>query len=114
MRNEHGEWIKVFSRNIGRATSFTAELWGLGDGLTLCKVLKLCAVDIQIDAKAVLELLANPLCSNTVVTPIVDDYRRLLSQIPQVRLGHCYREANSCADFLAKKGITQDGLFCLC
>ena len=71
----------------------------------------MCAVDIQIDAKAVLELLANPLCSNTVVTPIVDDYRRLLSQIPQVRLGHCYREANSCADFLAKKGITQDGDF---
>nr|POE84254.1 hypothetical protein CFP56_70881 [Quercus suber] len=36
---------------------------------------------------------------------------RLLSQIPQVRLGHCYREANGCADFPAKKGITQAGDF---
>ena len=68
----------------------------------------MCAVDIQLDAKAVIELLANPLCSNNVVTPIVDDCRLLLSQIPQVRLSHCYREANGCADFLAKNGITQD------
>ena len=111
MRNEHGEWIKVFSRNIGKATSFTAKLWGLRDGLTLCKVLNLCDVDIQINAKAVIELLANPLYSNTVVTHIVDDCRCLLSQIPQVRLNHCYRKANGCADFLAKKGITQDGDF---
>ena len=26
LRNEHGEWIKGFSRNIGRATSFAAKL----------------------------------------------------------------------------------------
>ena len=115
LRNESCECIKGFSRNIGRATNFTAELWGLRDGLTLCKDLNLCAINIQIDAKAIIELLANPLCSNIVVTPIVDDCKRLLSQIPQVKLGHCYREANGCADFLAKKGISQDGdFFCLC
>ena len=39
--------------------------------------------------------------------PIIDDCRKLISSTPQVRIGHCYREANSCADFLTKMGSAQ-------
>ena len=45
--------------------------------------------------------------------PIIDDYRKLISRIPQVRIGRCYREANSCADFLAKMGSAQNREFIL-
>ena len=45
--------------------------------------------------------------------PIVDDCRQLIFQFGQVRIGHCYHEANFCADFLARKGALQDCCFCV-
>ena len=39
--------------------------------------------------------------------------RQLISQLAQVCLGHCYREANACADFLARKGALQASSFIL-
>ena len=36
-----------------------------------------------------------------------------MSQIGQVRISHCFREANSCADFLARLGTHQDSCFVL-
>ena len=71
------------------------------------------AVDIQIDAKAVVDVNRNPSYSNRVVMPIVDDCRQQISQFGQVQIGHCYREVNFCADFLAKKGALQDFCFCV-
>ena len=44
--------------------------------------------------------------------PIIDDCRQLISQFGQVRIGHCYREANFCADFLSSKGALY--YCCLC
>ncbi|KAK4590598.1 hypothetical protein RGQ29_020951 [Quercus rubra] len=38
---------------------------------------------------------------------------QLISQLAQVRIGHCYREANACADFLARKGALQASSFIL-
>ena len=32
------------------------------------------------------------------------DCRKFLKDIPQVRIRHCYREANKCADALARRG----------
>ena len=39
--------------------------------------------------------------------------RQLISQLAQVWIGHCYREANACADFLARKGALQASSFIL-
>ena len=95
IRDDQGNCVAGFSMNIGFSTSFLVELWALRDGLTLCKNLNLNAVDIQIDAKAIVMLFSNPSYSNSFAMPIVDDCRLLFSQIPHVRIGHCYREANS-------------------
>ena len=103
----------VFSRSIGCADSFMAELWGLRDGLTLCIDLQLTAVDVQLDAKAVVQLLANSSSSNLCALPLLDDCRKLVSQIGQVRISHCFREANCCVDFLARLGNHQDNCFVL-
>ena len=82
LRDDQGNWVAGFSRNIGFSTSFIAELWALSDGLTLYNNLKLNAVDIQIDAKAIVVLLSNPSYSNDFAMPIVDDCRQLIFQIP--------------------------------
>ena len=113
LRDDQGNWVAGFSRNIGFSTSFIAELWALSDGLTLYNNLKLNAVDIQIDAKAIVVLLSNPSYSNSFAMPIVDNCRQLISQIPQVWIGHCYCEANSCADFIARIGPSQNSDFIL-
>lgn len=107
IRNEKGEWIVGFARKIGVTNNFIAELWGLRDGLIQCPTLSLSAVEIEINAKAIVKLLANPSYYNHVVSPLVDDCRSLLSHIPQTRIKHCYQEANRCTDVLARLGITQ-------
>ena len=107
LRDDQGNWVAGFSKNIGFSTSFIAELWALRDGLTLCNNLNLNAVDIQIDAKAIVVLLSNSSYSNSFAMSIVDDCMQLISQISQVQIGHCYHEANSCVDFLARIGSSQ-------
>lgn len=37
---------------------------------------------------------------------MLNDYRFLLCQFQQVRTSHAFREANRCADYLAKGGCT--------
>ena len=58
-------------------------------------------------------LFSNPSYSNSFAMPIVDDCRLLFSQIPYVQIGHCYGEANSYADFLARIGSCQNSDFIL-
>lgn len=38
-------------------------------------------------------------------SPIVDDYRNLLYQIPMLKLSHCYKEAKFCAYTLTRKAV---------
>lgn len=78
IRNEKGEWIVGFARKIGVTNNFVAELWGLRDGLIQCLTLSLLAVEIEIDAKAKVELLANTSYYNHAISPLVDDCRSLL------------------------------------
>ena len=65
-------------------------------------------------------MLKQLLCfSLTLLTPIALPCLLLMivgfffSQIPYVQIGHCYRETNSCADFLARIGSCQNSDFIL-
>ena len=75
--------------------------------------MQLSAVDVQLDAKAVVQLLSNSYSANICALPLLDDCRQLKSQIGHVRIRHCFREANPCADFLAHLGSHQDSTFVL-
>lgn len=48
--------------------------------------------------------LACNLCSNNAHYSLIWDCRQLMGKIPEVKIRHCFREANQCADKLAKKG----------
>ena len=107
IRDDYGRWIVGFSRRIGVTSCFLAELWALRDGLRLCVSRKFHAVEVEIDAKAIVDALNNPRYSNLFVSAIMDDCRTLFSQIPRTCFRHCYREMNRCADALARKGGCQ-------
>ncbi|KAL0016724.1 hypothetical protein SO802_003793, partial [Lithocarpus litseifolius] len=45
-------------------------------------------------------------CSNRKHSPLLDDCKSLLSRFTQTRVVHVLREANKCANFLARRGCT--------
>ncbi|KAL0007565.1 hypothetical protein SO802_009067 [Lithocarpus litseifolius] len=107
IRDDMGNWVVGFTRKLGNVNSFTAEVWALRDGLILCHQMKFPAVIIELDAKALVDALSNPRSSNSVISPLFDDCKLLISQIPHVRIKHVFREANKCADRLANSGHAQ-------
>ena len=73
----------------------------------LCTKRNLAMVEVEFDAKAVVDMLSNSQYLNNAISPLIEDCKCLISQIPQVRFKHCYCEANRCADKLARKGANQ-------
>ena len=84
IRDASGNWVIGFTRKLGRLNSFTAKAWALRDGLLLCCNLKLSAVVVELDAKALVDALSNPSYSNSVISPLFDDCKLLASQIPHL------------------------------
>ena len=82
-----------------------AELWALRDGLLLAKEMGLNNLIIEMDALSVV-LLMNNNTVNLLMEPLLTDCRNLLSEIPNKQIVHIYREANQCADALAKLGAS--------
>lgn len=107
IHNGEGEWVCDYARKIGITTNFAVELWGLRDGLLLCLKLHLPAIEIEIDVKSIVNLLKNLKATNNVISPLVDDCRYLISQLPRVHVKHRFREANRCVDVLARLGFNQ-------
>ncbi|XP_050259191.1 uncharacterized protein LOC126704213 [Quercus robur] len=108
VRDDRGEWMAGFSRRIGATNSFMAKFWGLRDGLILCCNLHIPSLIVELDAKAIVDALLNLNYENNVISPILDDCRQLVTQFHRIQFKHCYREANQCADVLARRGAEQD------
>ena len=100
-----------FTRNIGISSSFIAKFWALRDRLLICVHRNFNAVEVELDAKAVIDVLSASKSTNSLVAPLVDDCRQLATQIHQIRFKHCFREANRSADKLARMGAAQDSQF---
>ena len=104
IRDYHGNWVKRYSRSIGHTTSVLAEWWALRDRLILATQLGIDQLDVELDAKVIVELLNGAECPNRSYSPLLNDCKSLMASLVQVRVRHCFREANQCADFLAKRG----------
>lgn len=102
-----------FARNIGVAPNYTAELWALHDGLLLCIEKNLNCVEVELDAKYIVDILNSPRGTSSVLSSLVDDCRLLATWITRIRFKHCYRKANKSVDKLAKLGTAQEEPFIL-
>ena len=82
----------------------------------MCLNYNFVAVEVELDAKAIMEANANPYYTNVFISTHMEDCKLLASQIPQVRFRHCYREANRCANALAHMRGSQatDFVFLAC
>ena len=111
IRDEEGAWDVGFARNIGISSSFIAELWALRDRLLIYVHRNFNAIEVELDAKVVIDVLPASNCTNNLVAPLVDDYRQLATQIHQICFKHYFREANQSANKLARMGAAQDSQF---
>ena len=103
LRDHDGVWLKGFARGLGFTNSILAELWALRDELLLAKELGFQQLIIELDALSVVILMNNE-TENLLMEPLLTDCRNLLKEIPNKRVIHAFREANQCADALAKLG----------
>ena len=108
IRDHAGHWIRGFTRRVGVTTSLAAELWALRDGLSLIVDMGFLYVSIEMDALMVASFLALNSIPHPSLRTLVDDCRFLLQRIPHKELKHVFREANKCADRLAKLGGSQE------
>ena len=104
IRNSRGEWVSGYAHAIGHTSSVAAELWALRDGLNLCSALNLTNVIFELDAKLVVNLVQKGSDGPSGNDVIIADNIEGLQKIPRTRVQHCYREANKCADALARRG----------
>ena len=100
-RDHEGNWVKGYSKGIGHTNSFLAELWALRDDLNVAKEMGVSNLIIELDVLSIV-LLMNNEAENIMMEPLLSDCRILLKQIPNKRVLHIFREANQCADALAK------------
>jgi ribonuclease HI len=111
IRNYLGNWVGGFSRSIGITTSVQAELRALKDGLQLALDLEIPNLEIEMDSTVAVKLLHSTNSPNAFLSSIVNDCRYLLERFEAYTLKHIYREANGCADLLAKAGCDQHSDF---
>ena len=82
IKDANGQLVRGFSRRIGITTIFAAELWGLREGLLLCRDLNLPSLVIELDAEFVVLAPKNPSYANNFISSILDDCRLLVSHMP--------------------------------
>uniref|UniRef100_A0A2N9IZP5 C2H2-type domain-containing protein n=1 Tax=Fagus sylvatica TaxID=28930 RepID=A0A2N9IZP5_FAGSY len=102
-----GDWVGGFSRAIGITTSVQAELRALKDGLNLAIDLGILNLEIEMDSLVAVELVNSITTPNAFLSTIVTDCRSLMERFERCSLKHIFREANGCADLLAKSGCDQ-------
>ena len=79
VRNDDGHWVVGFSKRIGVTSSFVAELWRLREGLKRCCTLNIHCLEIEMDAKSIVDVLRNADSITDIISPILDDCRQLLT-----------------------------------
>ena len=74
----------------------------------MCLSLNIPCLVVELDAKTVVDVLRNYSYDNRIISPTMDDCRQLVLCFQQIQIKHCYRQANRCADMLAKMGVEQE------
>ena len=105
--NSLGAWISAFSLHMGIISKNIAELEAIFQGLILAWNLGFKFIHLEIDFMIVLSWLTNDKDISLDVIPLLCDCRNLMECDWTVQVYHIFREANGCADVVAKRGNQQ-------
>ena len=103
MRDHRGQWISGFSLRGRFATNNMAELATVKQGLEMAWNMGYKLLHLELDSKEIFSWLTNYNVNYpTNMLPLICDCKNLLHQEWEMHVHHVYREANGCADILAK------------
>ena len=105
LRCSNGDWIAGFARKLGNTTSTIAELLALKDGLIVAKQLGIENICIKMDANFIVHLVSSASMVNLMLEPLLTDCINLIKTFPNHSVAHVFREANCCANRLARIGV---------
>ena len=88
------------------------KLWALRNRLKLAADEKISNLIVELDALAIVHIMRNS-NSNLSLEPLLTDCRLHLKKFHNLRVVHVYKEANRCADALARIGSSNDEPFIL-
>ena len=106
IRYHHSRFLASFSANLGVCTITVAELWGMFFGLKIAHLMGKDKVVLEADSLCSVQIcLQNPFGFHSC-NPLITAIWNLYAAIGEVQIVHQFREANACADTLAKLGHT--------
>lgn len=100
LRNDQGDWIDGFARNLGVASAIKAELLGRLEGLMLAWNTSVRRLIVAMDSKSVIHLLQKRVEDCHPLAPLICCYLQMIVKDWLVRLEHTYREGNRVVDQL--------------
>lgn len=103
LRRPDGSWVAGFSQHIKPCPIDYAELWGVLTGIRIAISQGIQKLHVETDSIAVFELLSNTTVQK-VLNPLAISCLQLRNYFLDFRTTHILREANGCADKLAKLG----------
>ncbi|KAF7813422.1 ribonuclease H [Senna tora] len=108
LRDHKGEWIGGFTSHIGSCSALDAELWGILKGLAFTKKKGLNSIMVECDSKEAITLIDKAKSSGFSFNQFINRIIMLASDIGRVTFLHNFREANTCADWLAKFSLSSN------
>ena len=73
-----------------KKSSRLAKKWGLREGLQFCCNLNINCLEVEMDAKSIVDVVGNPNYANNIISPILDDCKILITKFHQIRFKHCF------------------------
>ncbi|KAF7818326.1 protein TIME FOR COFFEE-like isoform X1 [Senna tora] len=108
IRDHKGEWIGGFTSHIGSCSALDAEFWGILKGLAFTKKKGLNSIMVECDSKEAITLIDKAKSSGFSFNQFINRIIMLASDIGRVTFLHNFREANTCADWLAKFSLSSN------
>ncbi|KAL2941224.1 hypothetical protein RDABS01_029574 [Bienertia sinuspersici] len=109
LRDYLGRCVEFFSANIGDCTAMRAELMALKKGLSLAINRDAKFVDVRMDNRACIQVLAMEEAHLGPHLQLVKECKELIAKLQWcVTISHCFREPNRAAAWLANKGVFQE------
>nr|GEV60496.1 non-LTR retroelement reverse transcriptase [Tanacetum cinerariifolium] len=109
LRDDRGHFIRAFDENYGICTFTISELLAIMRGITMAIDIGIKKFLVKVDSQVVVQLIECHIVRHNNTYFIVKKYRDLLENTEwEVKLEHCYREANRAADWLTNHGCEQE------
>ena len=89
-----------------------AEFWARRDGLLLAIQMGIPYLEVELDARSIVNLVLSSLTPNRAYSPFLNDCRSMFNRFQQVQVNHIFWEVNSCAEAMVKRGCLQQGNLC--